>query len=713
MEQLEQLHALFYPKSIAIIGASNNPMKPGGQPLAALLASGYEGDILPVNPRYPEINGLKCYKNLTDISVPIDLAIIAVPAKDVADVLKQCVAQKVKTAILFTSGFAETGEEGLKLQEELLTITKPAGLRFAGPNCLGIVNAPSKVMANFAVSHHPEKVVKENAFAFISQSGGFGTITYAEAQKQGLGPEILVSTGNEADLDFTTFINYMVKYTNVKAIGGYLEGTREGKEFAQVADIALEKGIPLLILKVGKHSVAAQAAQSHTGSMVGDDDVYQGLFDQKGVIRVNGIEEMLPMLNLFSDKRLPKGKKIGILSTSGGASVYLADLCTDAGLEVTTLSTETMQKLEQILPIFVTAGNPVDLTSQALVEKGMLKNALEVLFKDPNVDLVMLHFNVMGQESTPIIINDIKEAYDKTTKPLMCVGWSHDEDDHLLAQNLIRLSGLPNSLQPEYGVKALAALAHYGEQYRLKQASLGKTVPVTQDINNPGKSYLNELGKTTLNEKEAKDLLKLYNIPVAQEQVATSPEGAVSIAKAMGFPVVLKILSQDILHKTEVGGVELNLQTEDAVFEAYTRILNKAKAAIPTARIEGILVAEMLPPGREMILGIKNDSVFGNTVIVGLGGILVEVLKDFASGVPPLAHYEAEAMLKKLKGFPMLETFRNMGPADLDALLEVLINLSKMALDLEGLISELEINPLIVGEKGSGVKAADALITLR
>lgn len=713
MEQLEHLHALFRPQSIAIIGASTNPMKPGGQPLAALLASGYSGEILPVNPRYEEISGLKCYASLMDISVPVDLAIIAVPAKDVENVMLQCVKQKVKTAIIFTSGFAETGEEGLRLQEELLKITKPAGLRFAGPNCLGLVNAPEKVMANFAVSHHPEKVVKENAFAFISQSGGFGTITYAEAQKQGLGAEILVSTGNEADLDFTTFIKYMVKHTNVKAIGGYLEGVREGKGFAEVADEALEKGVPLLILKVGKYQVSAQAAQSHTGSMVGNDDIYQGLFDQKGIIRVNGIEEMLPMLNLFSDRKLPKGKKIGILSTSGGGSVYIADLCADLGLEVTTLSQETLQKLEQILPAFVSAGNPVDLTSQAMVEKGMLKNALEVLFEDTNVDLVILHFNVMGQETTRVIINDIKEAYDQSAKPMMCVGWSHDENDHLLAQNLIRLAGLPNSLQPEHGVRALAALAHYAEQYRLRYNSTDKTHQTKTDIDNPGYRYLKELGKTTLNEKEAKGLLKLYNIPVAQEQIATSPEEAVSIAKTIGFPVVLKILSADILHKTEVGGVQLNLQTEEAVYEAYTQIFNKAKTTLPNANIDGVLVAEMLPPGREIILGVKNDSVFGNSIVVGLGGIFVEVLKDFVSAIPPLARYEAEGMLKKLKGYPILESFRNMGPADLDALLDVLINLSKIAIDLEGLISELEINPLIVGEKGMGVKAADALITLR
>ncbi|MFA5536224.1 MAG: acetate--CoA ligase family protein [Bacillota bacterium] len=713
MKQLENLHALFRPKSIAIIGASSNPIKPGGQPLAALLASGYAGEILPVNPRYTEINGLKCYSSVTDIATPVDLAIIAVPAKNVATALKDCVKQKVKTAIIFTSGFAEAGEEGLNLQDELLTIAKSAGLRFVGPNCLGLVNAPEKVMANFAVSHHPEKVVKENAFAFISQSGGFGTITYAEAQKQGLGAQILVSTGNEADLDFTTFVDYMVQYTDVKAIGGYLEGVRDGKNFARVADEALKKGIPLLILKVGKHQVAAQAAQSHTGSMVGDDDIYQGLFDQKGIIRVNGVEEMLPMLNLISDKRLPRGKKIGILSTSGGGSVYLADLCADAGLEVINLSSETMLKLKQILPPFVTPGNPVDLTSQAMVEEGMLKQALEVLFKDPAVDLIMLHFNVMGQEATQTIIADIKNAYNKTDKPLMCVSWSHDERDHLLAQDLIRLAGLPNSSQPEYGAKALAALANYAEQYRLKQNSLHKTSSADSVADNPGAQYLKKLNKTNLNEKEAKDLLRLYNIPVVQEQIVSSGEEAISAAKSIGLPVVLKILSSDILHKTEVGGVELNLETEEAVLRSYNQILNRVKSTAPNALLEGMLVAEMLPQGRELILGIKNDQAFGNSVVVGLGGIFVEVLKDFVSAIPPLAAYEAENMLKKLKGYPILESFRNLGPADLDALLSVIINLGKMAIDLESLIDELEINPLIVGEKGMGVKAVDALVTLK
>lgn len=713
MEQLKKLHALFRPQSIAIIGASSNLLKPGGQPLQALLASGYPGAIYPINPRYPELNGLKCYPDLKAIGVPVDLAIIAVPKKNVVNVLRQCVQEEVKTAIIFTSGFAETGEEGLKLQDELVAIARLSGLRFAGPNCLGIVNAPEKVMANFAVSHQPERVVKENAFAFISQSGGFGTIAYAEAQKQGLGAETLVSTGNEADLDFTTFLRYMVKYTDVKAIGAYLEGVKNGKEFVQAADQALAKGVPLIILKVGKHQVSALAAQSHTGSMVGDDDLYQGFFEQKGIIRVNSVEEMLPLINLFSDQKMPQGKRVGVLSTSGGGSVHLTDLCLDAGLEVIPLSDKTINTLQTILPSFISANNPVDLTSHALVEEGMLKKALEALLNDPDIDLIMIHFSVAG-DTTRRIIAQLEEAYKATDKPIMCVSWSHEEQEHLLANELLRQAGIPTSQQAEHGVKALAALATYAEQYRLQQAhqKFSKKIISIMPDENP-RQYLENIGRKQLTELEAKKLLKLYGIPVAQEDIASSPEEALLIADTIGYPVVLKILSPDILHKTEIGGVMLDLQTKEEVQSAYAQIMDNARSLAPEAKIEGILIAEMLPPGREMILGIKNDATFGNSILIGLGGVFVEVLRDFASAIPPLASYEAEALIKRLKGYPILETFRGLGPADTEGILDVLIKLSRMALDLEGIIAELEINPLIIGEAGQGVKAADALITLK
>lgn len=709
---LEKLHCLFYPKSIAIIGASSNPLKPGGQPLSALLAAGYPGEIYPINPRYDEINGVKCYASLSEVGKAIDLAIIAVPAKNVPAMLRECGEANVQTAIIFTSGFAEVGAEGEQLQDEILAIAKSYGLRFAGPNCLGIVNAPAKVMANFAVSHHPDRVVKENAFAFISQSGGFGTITYSEAQKQGLGAQILVSTGNEADLGFTDFLQYIVEHTDVKAIAAYLEGVKDGKSFIQAADKALVKGIPLILLKVGKHEISAQAAKSHTGSMVGNDDIYQGFFHQKGINRVNSVEEMLPLLNLFADKKLPKGKKIGILSSSGGGSVYLADLCTDAGLEVAKLSSDTCKRLEENLPSFITANNPVDLTSHAMLEEGILRNALEAVLADPNIDLVMVYFNV-GGEPTRHIIAQLEAAYRATDKPILCIGWSHNEEDHILAQELMRKAGIPNTLQVEHGVKALAALAAYAEQYRMRQSCQEESSGTSPIAPGQGREFLSRLGRKHLTEREAKQLLQRYNIPVVREEVARSAQEAVSLAEQIGYPVVLKILSPDILHKTEAGGVFLNLRSAEEVENAYRQIMNNAKAYNPEAHLEGVLVAEMVPPGRELILGIKGDPIFGNCVLVGIGGVFVEVLRDFSSAVPPLTRQEAQSMVKRLQGYPMLEAFRNMGPADLDSLVDTILSLSQMALDLEGIVSELEINPLIVGEKEQGVKAVDALVTLK
>ncbi|HHW07976.1 MAG TPA: acetate--CoA ligase family protein [Clostridia bacterium] len=709
---VQQLDHLFNPQSIAIVGASANPLKPGGQPLISLLSAGYGGRLYPVNPRYQEIHGLKCYPSLTAINDSIDLAIISVPARDILAVMQECVDTGVKTAIIFTSGFAEIGPAGKKLQEELLGVARRGNIRFAGPNCLGIVNAPAKVMANFAVSHHPEKVVKENAYAFISQSGGFGTITYSEAQKQGLGAQILVSTGNEADLSFTDFLNYMIHCTDVKAIGAYLEGVRNGKEFCQIADAALAKGVPLIILKVGKHQAAAQAAQSHTGSMVGNDDIYQGFFDQKGIIRITGIEEIFPLLHLFADRKFPRGKRIGILSTSGGGSVYLADLCVEAGLEVAQLSPATRRALESILPSFVTVNNPVDLTSQAMVEEGLLKQALDAVLQDPNIDLLLLYFNVAG-EGAGHVIQQLEAAYLASDKPMMCIGWSHDDQAHALTQALMKQAGLPNALQVEHGVRALAALANYAERHRQYIRYKQQDTPVQATGTGTGRQFLAKIGRRQLTELEAKELLKLYDIPVTREAAARSAEEAARLAEQTGFPVALKILSPDILHKTEVGGVRLNLNTREEVLAAYEQIMQQVKTKAPQAQIDGVLVAEMVPPGREMILGIKNDVTFGNVLIAGMGGIFVEVLRDFVSAVPPLARYEAEALLARLKSFPVLKSFRNLGPADMDALIDMLVKLSRLALDLEGIIEELEINPLIVGEQGQGVTAVDALVTLK
>ncbi len=707
-QRVASMQALFNPESIAIIGASANPLKPSGQPLASLLANGYKGKVYPVNPRYDELYNIPCYPDIFAVLGDIDMAIVAIPAAITLSALKDCVRRGVKSAVVFTSGFAEVGEEGKLLQQEMTALARESGMVICGPNCMGIFSAHNALMANFAVTRLPEKAVTDSFLGFISQSGGFGVACYSSISDRGIGFSHFVSTGNEADLEFSEYLAYMAGDPNTRVIGGYLEGVKNGAKLAGAADMAMEAGKPVLLMKSGRHEVAARAAASHTGALVGSDRVYDALFKQKGIVRVESVEELNAVLSILVSGKIPRGRKVCILATSGGNGVMLADKCAEFELEVPGLSGDTRQKLDELLPDFASSANPVDITSQIMTQPGLFRQCADIILADPNIDILMLCYWAIsvGEDKN---LEQIAEICGSTDKMVITLVYGKEEPA-MDALEKLNDKLIPASRDGEYAIRALKLLARYNEKltnYRLKFSYPELPAGAREEV----MAYLDDFGPgAKLTEFQSKKILRAYGIPCTREILAAGPEEAVEAAAALGYPVAMKIESPDILHKTDAGGVILNVDSPERVREAYARITAAAREYKKEADIKGILVQEMLPPGTELIAGIAQDSVFGPVILFGLGGIFVEVLKDVAMRIPPLSEIDIVEMMDEIKGKKVLEGVRGKPPVDKKALSQVLLRLSMLALDFPQ-IAELDINPLLAYP--GGVAAADAVIVLK
>lgn len=701
------LKPFFEPESIAIIGASNDPRKPGGKPQSALMNKGYRGEIYPVNPKYEEIFGLKCYPSLGDIQGKVDLAIISIPAEGVYAALEQCIEKGVKAAVIFSSGFAETGPEGRLAQERIAELARNSGMRLCGPNCLGLVNTTNGVMASFAlIVDIPD--VDPRTLGFVTQSGAFGALIYAQALYSGVGLNYFISVGNEADTEFVDFLGYMIKDQSTKLAGGYLEGARDGQRLRRVAEEAIKLEKPIMIMKVGRSTAGARAASSHTGSLAGMDRIYDAFFKQTGIIRIDGPEEMIAFAPVIAAGRLPRGKNIAILTTSGGAGVTLADACEGLGLTLPKLNESTRSKMEEVLPFFASAQNPIDLTAQYLTNPYMLDTCFNALLEDDNIDIILGNFDLKEPYGVEIA-GRVIDIYNSTGKTIVVCPWVFPGTDEGDGVRELRRAGIPVLLNPAQAVRALAHLANYAEFLR-KRKSKEYEVPSSPEVRHTG-IELNHVGGV-LSESQSKSLLARYGIPVTRESLAQNEDEAVAMAGQIGYPVVLKVDSPDIPHKTDAGALVLNLATEEEVRRAYADVLHNAVKYKPGARINGVLVQEMLAEGIEVIIGVTRDPVFGPTIMFGLGGIFVEVLKDVSFRVAPLSPGDATDMIKEIKGYQILRGVRGKPPADTDALVEVMMKVSAMVTELKDYIEELDINPLVVYPGKKGVKAADAMVVL-
>jgi len=709
LRESKAMDYLFYPSSIAIIGASADPAKPGGTPLFSMVKNGFKGNIYPINPNRKNICGLTCYPSLEAIPGEVDLAIIAVSAELVQKALQDCALKGVKAAIVFTSGFAETGGIGAKLQENMTKLAQDNKISLCGPNCMGVFNAQNAMTAGFFISELPEKVIVPNFYGFITQSGGFGAIMHAIAAERYIGFTYFVSSGNETDLQFADYLAYMVKDANTKVIGGYIEGVKDGRKLFRAAEMALEAKKPVLLIKSGRHPAAARAAASHTGALAGSDRVYNAFFKQMGIIRVENIEELVTILSLLAAGNLPRGNRVGIIAGSGGYGVLLADKCAEAGLEVGSLTEQTQADLSRILPDFITPSNPIDMTSQILTNPALLRETISLVIKDSNIDmLIILHWVSRTGWSQPT--REVVDLLAQAGKPVLVLVWGTDEAA-LEDLRFFHEHRVPAVQETDYAARSLAALAKYSAKLnsRLNQAK----PPLAPVLDRKKISLLlaNFKPGDKLSEYQSKEILRACGIKTAGESLARNEEEAVQIASSLGYPVALKIDSPDIPHKTEAGGVMLNLDTPDKVRTAYRKVIQTAKSSCPGARIKGILVQEMLTGGIEVMAGISRDPAFGPVIMFGLGGIFVEALEDVSLRVAPLNAEDAWEMIREIKGFRVLSGIRGNPPADQEAIVDVLLKLSQLALDFPQ-ITELDINPLFVFEKGNGARAADALIII-
>lgn len=707
-EQLiNELQPLFNPQSIALIGASIDFSKPNGRPLELLMKHGYRGCIYPVNPKYAEIAGLKCYPSLNEITGEIDMAIIGVAAARVPDVLRACGLRGVRSAVVFSSGFAEVGAAGVALQQEIAEIARQYNIKMCGPNCLGLLNTANGVMATFATVPTQSGRESSRLLGFITQSGAFGAVIYMMAQQRGVGFNYFVSVGNEASLEFCDFLEYMLLDPETKVIGGYMEGAKDGVKLRRVAEKALQAGKPVILMKVGKSAVGARAAGSHTGSLAGADRVYDAFFRQTGIIRIDSMEDLVALVNLFAGGKLPAGGNVGIVSTSGGAGVLMADKCDEFGLVVPDISPHTREHLESLLPGFASALNPVDITGQIMNDPGLLKQCLETMTKDPRIHSLIAFFALSGPRVEDMA-RDIIQVYNQTDKPMIVITWyasGNASNEH--AYNTLKQSRVPIIEEPVQAVRALASLVHFASA-RQRHRDEARCEPCRSGRDREKTGIL--LRQPAFGERESKALLAHCGIPVAKGKAAADPEQALQAARDIGYPVVLKADAPRIRHKTEAGAVRLNITGDDELAAAFEAVTTGARQHSPGAEIRGVLVEEMLPPGTEMIVGALRDPVFGPTVMVGLGGIFVEALEDVAFRVAPITRRDARDMLAELKGGRILQGLRGRPAADIDAVIDVLLKVSALAVDFQDEIAEIDINPLLVYPVGQGVRAADALV---
>ena len=707
----DELSRLLDPESVAIIGVSENPSRIGGRLFKYLTRHGYQGRLALVNPKYEELNGVACYPSVSDIPFPIDCALIAVPGKYVLSVLSECADSDVGSAVIFSSGFAEMGRSGNEAQNKIKELARTKNLRVCGPNCIGLINFNHHVALSFSQMLETETLLPGN-IGFISQSGALGGSLANRAQDSKIGLSHFISSGNEADLEVSDYIKYLVLHDqHTKVIAAVIEGFKDGAKFIEAAELALTHQKPLIVLKIGETEVGQKAAASHTGSMTGSDAVIDAVFSQKGVIRVHNYDELFQTAALFSKGRVPRGGKVGILTSSGGAGIIMADYYTKLGLTVPEPSSETQDRAAKEIAAFGKVANPFDLTGQIFSDPDMFKRCMKLFVEDDNFDIVQVNVSMVAGPSSEQRATMLLDSIGESPKPIVS-WWAAGS---LSDPGIRMLNGSEVALfkSPDRCAVAVKSLVDYYQFLKTHSEPVPSGSVTDDSISAQKADDLLANGDKSLSEHQSKALLGLYGIPVTREQVATSAREAARMAEEIGFPVVLKIDSPDILHKSEAGAIRLNVDSPEAATRFYDEIIANAQTHDTNARINGVLVQEMIRGGTEVIIGMSQDPQFGPTVAFGLGGIFVEVLKDISLRVAPLSTSDAEQMVKEIKGYQILQGVRGKKPSDIAAIVDVLLRISRLAQDCKDTITEIDINPLIVFDEGRGVKAADALVVLK
>jgi acetate---CoA ligase (ADP-forming) len=695
LRQNHELDFMLSPKSITIIGASGNPRKISSKPVFALKSIGYKGDVYLVNPKYTEIAGYPCFKDIDSLPMDIDLAIISVNSSEVKEILEKLSLRKIKSAVLFSSGYSESGEEGARLEKELTQFSKEKGIPICGPNSLGITNVKDKVVASFS-SLEAESA---DPIAFITQSGAIGSLTYTLAQEMGFGYQYFVSSGNEASVDFFDYVQYFANKEDVKVIGGYLEGARDYKKMEDAIDTCHSSGKPLVLMKVGNSEKGAEAASSHTASLAGNAQVYKSYLIKKNVVRVSDEEELTDTLNIFTKTKKPqKPRGVALITMSGGAGIIMADQCEKSGIELAKLSDKTSSKLKQLLPKFASIKNPIDVTAQITQTPVDLVEAVNIILEDENVESLVLYMQMMDDKFLSIIPDLGNLA--KETKKIFILSWSgiKPSTKQLLFEQK-EICWIPN---PSRAIKSLENVVKYYRNLQafIKREKVSRITEAIQALQLNG----------TLNEWKSKMLLKRYGVNTPIGGLIQSETDLGELVNRVQFPIVMKVVSKEIEHKSDFGLVKLNIENEQEALSAYQEIIKNKIKYCNDAVFEGVLIEEMAPKGIEVIIGAVKDPVFGPCIMFGLGGIFVEILKDVVVLPAPLTKADAHYMIKSINGYSILQGTRGKTNYDINSLVDNLVRISEFCIDYQDQLVEFDINPLIVHQEGQGVTAVDGLI---
>lgn len=698
------LDFFFRPRTVAVIGASADSSKLGYAVLNNLVNGGFlrEGRrVYPINPRGGEILGQKVYPKVGQVPEAIDLAVVVIPYMQVPEVLRACGEKGVRGAVVISAGFREAGRDGLEREQELVQISRAYGIRLIGPNCLGVIDTSTPLNASFSAGMPPA-----GPMAFMSQSGALGTAILDWAQAGRLGMSKFVSLGNKADINEIDLLREWMDDDSSRVVLCYIEGLPDGQEFMRVAR-QVSKVKPVVAIKSGVTQAGARAVTSHTGSLAGSEQAYQAAFHQAGVLRAASLQDLFDCARAFGYLPALRGDRIAIVTNAGGPGILATDALEHAGLRLARFEAERIHTLEQFLPDAASAANPVDVLGDARADR--YRFALEQVAADPQVDAVVVILTPQAMTEIEATAQAVAEVARQVSIPVLPCFMG--EARVAAGVQVLESQGLPNFSYPERAASVLKAMSLYRSYQAAPLPQLETAVLDRAAIRRTIDSALAE-GRLSIGEAEARQILTACGLRLPPSELAATPEEAVELAEHIGYPVVLKIASPDILHKTDVGGVRVGLENAEDVRDAFDLITYRAQRYLPEARLWGCLVQKMVPPGLEVLIGMNRDPQFGPLVTFGLGGIYVETLRDVSFRVAPFSRQEAYDMLREIRAHALLDGVRGKPPADKDDLVEALLRVGQLVVDFPE-IAELDINPYVVYEQGRGGQALDMRLVIR
>ncbi|PWA12278.1 carboxylate--amine ligase [Pueribacillus theae] len=704
----ERLRKFFSPKSVALVGATDKSNW-SLFTFENLKNTNFQGPVYLINPNHEIVHGQKAYKSLLDIKNPIDLAFIMVPTNKVLDVMRDCAEKNILNLVILTAGFSETGKEGAALEEEMVEFARQHDQLLLGPNGNGYINATDSTVPYGLPIQTP---IKTGPVGIVLQSGALASSVLSTARVRGIDLSFITSMGNEAMISATDIVDYLIEDHATRVIAMFLESIREPKEFVRVAKKALKRGKPIVVFKIGRSEVSARSAMAHTGALVGDDAVNDALFRQLGVIRVHSLEDLMITAGLLGYFPAPKGRRLGIVTPSGGACDILADRAMDEQIELPEFQPHTVEKLKKIVPSFSTIHNPLDVTGYIVVDRTLLRRALKAVSEDESFDVILFMVEPPRVEppNLELIDQQFKNISDlsKSSKipiiPMMNVNVDISPYGKQVIEkyNLHFLGGM------EHGMTAIGKAVWWAEKYKQMKEIDPEEFKITVKYELKVSSHENDKPLGEWSEFHARKFLQERGVPVVPGIIANDADEAAAAAEKVGFPAVLKVQSSDIAHKSDIGGVILDLETTDEVKSAYSSIVDNVNKRAPGSKLEGVLVSPMRSNGVELLVGIIKDPLWGQILAVGLGGIFVEVLKDTSLRVLPVNQSEIKTMLTELRGAKILEGVRGKAGANLDKIAEVIYRITEIAMSNFDILEELEINPIWVN--GEQVEALDALM---